>query len=182
MPGARRAWVECSASSTSRVLLMVRSLWEPGCHRGRRVHLPSEALGVCRRPFSYLPLILPSTPLLPFFFRAAQLKFRARIKGAVRTMIIRYEFPPVVRLAICLDGDCKFGVRRQRVPPPNAQHTHRRIRASPLAASLWRCRCWGDSRSTTSSVGRTCASMRWPPCAVPSALPSTTWACTCGAP
>ena len=49
--------------------------------------------------------------------------------------------------------------------------------ASPLSASFRLCRCRGDSVSTTSNVGRTYASMRWPPIAMPSARLTTTCRC-----
>ena len=50
------------------------------------------------------------------------------------------------------------------------------IRASPDISS-WRLRrCAGASSSTSSSVGRTCPRRRCPPRAVPSPVPTTTWA------
>jgi hypothetical protein len=54
--------------------------------------------------------------------------------------------------------------------------------ASPLSASFRLCRCRGDSVSTTSSVGRTCAFRRWPPIAMQSAWLMTTCGCSAGLP
>src|ERR1051326_1316032 len=56
------------------------------------------------------------------------------------------------------------------------------IKARPVCSSVLRCKCTGDSTTMTSSVGRTWASIRWPPCAVPSDLPTTTWTCSFGPP
>ena len=53
-----------------------------------------------------------------------------------------------------------------------------RPRAAKSSALRFR-RCCGDSVSMTSSVGRTCASSRWPPIAIPSDRLTT--ACTCSA-
>ncbi len=54
--------------------------------------------------------------------------------------------------------------------------------ASPLSASFRLCRCRGNSVSTTSRVGRTCASRRWPPIAMPSARLMTTCGCSAALP
>jgi hypothetical protein len=50
------------------------------------------------------------------------------------------------------------------------------ISAMPAEASNSFVRCAGLSINTTSHVGRICACSRWPPCAVPSRLPTTAWA------
>src|SRR5438552_401574 len=57
---------------------------------------------------------------------------------------------------------------------PAVRHAVRLISASPLSSSCDRRRCTGISDTTTSSVGHTRASNKCPPCAVPSALPTTT--------
>ena len=58
--------------------------------------------------------------------------------------------------------------------PDIARYSSAAMSASPLSASFRLCRCRGDSVSTTSSVGRTCAFRRWPPIAMPSARLTTT--------
>jgi hypothetical protein len=54
--------------------------------------------------------------------------------------------------------------------------------ASPLSASCVRRRCTGSSERTISNVGQTRPLRKWPPCAVPSALPITTCPCNLGLP
>jgi hypothetical protein len=69
------------------------------------------------------------------------------------------------------------GCRSSDVPDARRQLAHysvATISASPLSRSFRLCRCRGDSVSTTSSVGLTCASRRCPPIAMPSARLTTT--------
>lgn len=54
----------------------------------------------------------------------------------------------------------------------------RTINARPVSGSSRFRKAAGDSTSTISSVGHTRASSRCPPCALPSAFPTTTCACT----
>jgi hypothetical protein len=61
-----------------------------------------------------------------------------------------------------------------RRPFRHCRYSVATISASPLSGSFRLCRCRGDSVSTTSRVGRTCASRRCPPIAMPSARLTTT--------
>ena len=53
-------------------------------------------------------------------------------------------------------------------------HAARFISANPLSSSCVRRRCAGISDIVISSVGHTFPARKWPPCAVPSDLPTTT--------
>src|SRR6185437_6251448 len=77
--------------------------------------------------------------------------------------------------AVACGGDVALGDRPATLSDSLAHLacSLRSISARPEIGSLRRRRWAGVSVITTSSVGRTCASMRWPPSAAPSARPRT---------
>ena len=92
---------------------------------------------------------------------------------------IREADPVNVRLGGCVESvvTCLTHRRFDRVGAMIWAHIGvGSINASPDSGSKRRCSGRGVSVTTISSVGRTDASMRWPPCAVASALPTTTCA------